>query len=198
MNFEKMLQQIVVYALILVFGCSVGFSQPPAPPENVSAFDTPNDAGASITITWDTSPDDGAGAEAVTGYHVLRKSGESEFEVITKSPLKAGETRYVDKSAKDGPTYTYSVQAITASESAVISIETAPVKAVGNWFHFGKKWIFLALICFRLLWSTLSIMHGAGKKYSSAASLGLRQWMRQSADRLRWDAQSCISWVWGA
>ena len=148
MNFEKMRQIIVVYALILVFGCSVGFAQPPGPPENVSAFDTPNDDGASITITWDKSPDDGAGSESVTGYHVLRKSGDSEFEVITKFPLKAGETRYVDKSAKGGPAYTYSVQAITASEAAVISIETAPVKAVGNWFHFGKKWIFLALILF--------------------------------------------------
>ncbi len=148
MNIEKMLQQIVVNALILVFGCSVGFSQQPAPPENVNAFDTPNDAGASITITWDKSPEDGTGAEAVTGYHVLRKSGDSEFEVITKSPLTAGETRYVDKGAKGGSAYTYSVQAITASESAVNSAETAPVKAVGNWFHFGKRWIFLALILF--------------------------------------------------
>ncbi|MDE0186339.1 MAG: fibronectin type III domain-containing protein [Candidatus Poribacteria bacterium] len=148
MIFEKMRQQIVVYALVLVFGCSVGFSQQPAPPENVNAFDTPNDAGASITITWDKSPEDGTGAEAVTGYHVLRKSGDSEFEVITKSPLTAGETRYVDKGAKGGPAYTYSVQAITASESTVNSAETAPVKAVGNWFHFGKRWIFLALILF--------------------------------------------------
>ena len=164
MNIEKMRQKIVVYALILVFGCSVGFSKQPAPPENVSAFDTPNDAGASITITWDKAPDDDTGAEAVTGYHVLRKSGDSEFEVITKSPLTAGETRYVDKGAKGGPAYTYSVQAITASESAVNSAETAPVKAVGSWYHTKKTTLLVAILFFSGVTLVFIQLSRGGKK----------------------------------
>ena len=148
MKIEKMLQWIVVFALMLSFGSSIGFSQQPAPPTNVNAFDTPNDNGASVTITWNKSADDGVGAKTVIGYNVLRQSPDGEFEVITESPLKAGATRYVDQGAKGGPACRYIVRAITASESTVDSMATAPVKAVGNWFHTGKKWIFLALILF--------------------------------------------------
>ena len=68
MKFEKMLQRIVVCALMLSFGSSIGFSQQPGPPSNVNAFDTPNDSGTSVTITWNKSADDGAGANSVIGY----------------------------------------------------------------------------------------------------------------------------------
>lgn len=148
MKIEKMLQRIVVYALMLSLGGSIGFSQQPAPPTNVNAFDTPNDNGASVTITWNKSADDGVGAKTVIGYNVLRKSPDAEFEVITESPLKAGATRYVDQGAKGGPAYTYIVRAITASGSTVDSVATAPVKAVGNWYHTKKTTLLVAILFF--------------------------------------------------
>ena len=148
MKIEKMLQRIVVYALMLSLGSSIGFSQQPAPPTNVNAFDTPNDNGASVTITWNKSADDGVGAKTVIGYNVLRKSPDAEFEVITESPLKAGATRYVDQGAKGGPAYTYIVRAITASGSTVDSVATAPVKAVGNWYHTKKTTLLVAILFF--------------------------------------------------
>ena len=45
---------------------------PPAPVTNLKAFDTDNDHGHSITLTWDLSPDDGAGLGTVIGYEVYR------------------------------------------------------------------------------------------------------------------------------
>ena len=163
MGFKTIFQWMVVLTLALGWGCSITLAQGPAPPTNVKAMDTPNDNGKSTTITWDKSPDDGAGAESVTGYNILRKSPDGEFEVITKSPLKAGTTSYVDKGAQGGPAYAYIVQAVTATEGIADSMATLPVKAVGNWFHTGKKWIFLSVILFSVA-VIYSIYHARGGK----------------------------------
>jgi len=149
MKFKRIVQGAVVLMLALVWGYSVTFAQGPAPPTNVKAMDTPNDAGTSITVTWDKSPDDGAGANNnVTGYKVLRKGTEGEFAVITQSPLKAGTTRYVDRSATGGPAYAYVVQAVTEAGGTANSRATVPVKAVGNWYHTKKTPLLVAILFF--------------------------------------------------
>ncbi|MEW5994698.1 MAG: cell division protein ZapB, partial [Candidatus Zixiibacteriota bacterium] len=45
---------------------------PPRPPSNLEAFDSPNDHGHSITLRWDLSADDGAGANNAALYEILR------------------------------------------------------------------------------------------------------------------------------
>jgi hypothetical protein len=56
---------------------------PPTPATNVIAKDIPNDKGGAITIGWETSADDGAGAGNVTGYEILRStSTDGEYEHI--------------------------------------------------------------------------------------------------------------------
>ena len=76
--------------LVFVLGCCLNaFAQGVMPPTNVEAIDTPNDDGKSITLSWEKSPDDGAGAESVTGYKVLRKPPEGEFEEV--APIPAGQ-----------------------------------------------------------------------------------------------------------
>lgn len=45
---------------------------PPAPVQNLRAFDTDDDHGHSITVVWGKSPDDGAGANSVMAYEVFR------------------------------------------------------------------------------------------------------------------------------
>ncbi len=45
---------------------------PPAPVTNVNAFDTDDDHGHAITLTWDLSADDGAGRRFVSGYRIMR------------------------------------------------------------------------------------------------------------------------------
>src|SRR4030067_1634959 len=72
----------------------------PAPPTEVRAFDTPNDNGHSITITWKLSADDGAGQNSVTMYEILRaESPEGGF--ISRGVVAAGVSTYDDKGDKD-------------------------------------------------------------------------------------------------
>ena len=146
MKFKTIVQWLGLLSFVLAFGYSIAFGQEPASPTNVMAFDTPNDSGASITITWDKSPDEGAAAASVTGYNVLRKAPGGEFEEITKLPAEA--TLYVDKSAKDGPAYAYIVQAVTEAMATANSEATATVKAVGNWYNTKKTTLLVAILFF--------------------------------------------------
>ena len=45
---------------------------PPAPISLLTAEDTDNDNGHSVTLTWELSPDDGQGAETVMSYEIFR------------------------------------------------------------------------------------------------------------------------------
>ena len=140
----------VVQGLVIslfVLGCCLNvFAQVVAPPQNVEAIDTPNDDGKSITVSWAKSLDDGAEAESVTGYKVLRKSPDGEFEEV--APIPVGTTRYVDEGTERGVAYSYIVQAITAGGLTADSEATLPVKATGEWFHSGKKWLLLAVLLY--------------------------------------------------
>ena len=139
-------QWLVILALAIGGTVSIAFAQTPAPPVNVKAIDTPNDDGKSITVSWDKSPDDGTGSESVTGYKVLRKSPDGEFEEV--APIPVGTNRYVDESTERGVAYSYIVQAITADGLLADSEVTLPVKATGEWFHSGKKWLLFAVLLY--------------------------------------------------
>ena len=133
-----------IAACLLIFSCSTyAFSQEPtiAPPTTVTAVDTPNDDGSSITVTWDAAPD-GSG---ITGYKILRSTDAGEFEEIGER-LKSTATRYKDSEIQKGKTHAYIVRAITDTEAVVDSQQTAPVIAKGQWFHTGKIQLFIAMI----------------------------------------------------
>ena len=146
MHLKTTFQWLAIFVLAIGGIFSITFAQAPAPPVNIKAIDTPNDDGKSITVSWDKSPDDGAGVESVTGYKVLRKSPDGEFEEV--APIPTGTTHYVDEGAERGVAYSYIVQAITAGGMIADSEATMPVKATGEWFHTGKIWIFLAVLLY--------------------------------------------------
>jgi hypothetical protein len=121
----------------------------PAPPSNVTAKDTPNDDGASITITWDAAPED----SEIVGYVILRSTDAGEFEELSKqSDIEkiedANILKYEDSSITKGETYAYIVRAITETEATVDSQQTAVVIATAQWFHLGKIPLFIAMILF--------------------------------------------------
>ncbi len=89
---------------------AVGVALPPRPPSNVQAYDTPHDNGGSITVSWDLSPDDGAGMESVVGYSILRREGASgSFTQVAQ--VDAGVDHYEDTDVVDGHEYYYKVGA---------------------------------------------------------------------------------------
>ena len=146
MQLKTTFQWLAILALAIGGTCSITFAQTPAPPMDVQATDTPNDDGKSITVSWEKSSDDGVGAESVTGYKVLRKSPDGEFEEV--APIPAGTTRYVDEGTERGVAYSYIGQAITGGGVTADSEATLPVKATGEWFHSGKTWLLLAVLLY--------------------------------------------------
>ncbi len=116
--------------------------QPPAPVPAVSAKDTPNDAGQSITVSWELSPDDTSGLENVTKYAVLRsQSADGPFD--TAGTTTAGSNQIMDAQVRDGVQYYYKVVAL-ASEltpagdelfAGSPSLASDAAISSGQWFH---------------------------------------------------------------
>ncbi len=109
---------------------ALGVALGPRPPTNLQAYDTPQDDGGSITVTWTLSADDGAGANSVTGYVVLRRQGQTgEFQQIAQ--VAAGTDHYEDTSVDNAVDYYYKVG---ATDGQVISYAgpVGPVQAQDN------------------------------------------------------------------
>ena len=144
--------------ICLVCGLSAGvaFAQGLAPPTNVTAKDTPNDDGKSITLTWDAPAED----SGITGYQILRGTtpetlaeiGALDFaDAEIGAPDSAEKPTYVDASVETGIDYVYVVRAVSkteATEETADSEITAPVQATGQWFHTGKIPLFCAMLIF--------------------------------------------------
>lgn len=142
--------QWTVVCLVLCLSVGTAFSQGFSPPANVTAVDTPNDDGSSITIKWDAALED----SGITGYQILRRIADSELEEIGEL-LPAGTTTYVDSSIEKGNAYAYIVRAVSETEATLDSEQTAPVKGTGEWFHTGKTALFLAMLAFSgaIIWN---------------------------------------------
>ena len=135
--------QWTVFCLVLCLSVGTAFSQGLSPPANVTAVDTPNDDGSSITIKWDTAPED----SGITGYQILRRIADGDLEEIGEL-LSAGTMTYVDSSIEKGNAYAYIVRAVSETEATVDSEQTAPVEGTGEWFHTGKTALFIAMLLF--------------------------------------------------
>jgi hypothetical protein len=107
-----------------------------APPAAAEVYDTPNDAGGSITIEWELSPDDTGPEGRVTGYEVLRsQSPDSGFESIMCMP--GGAQRCVDNTAAPRVDYYYHVRA-TAPDAPSLAVAAGPVRAHAQWFNTSR------------------------------------------------------------
>jgi outer membrane protein assembly factor BamB len=96
----------------------------PKLPQNLSAFDTPHDAGNSITLTWTKSGDDGAGNNSVTGYNIYKSSTNVSFSFLTE--VSSGTTVFVDTACPNYVNFYYRLTATDGlSESAPLSSASA-------------------------------------------------------------------------
>ena len=152
----KIIQCLIIY-LVLCMSISIAFSQGLSPPANVTAVDTPNDDGSSVTIKWDAAPED----SGISGYQILRRIAGGGLEEIG-GMLPAGATSYVDASIEKGNAYAYIVRAVSDTEATMDSGETAPVKGTGEWFHTGKIPLLVAMLLFSaaILWNIYDAKSG--------------------------------------
>ena len=151
---SKTIQCVVVCLVLCV---SLAFSQGLSPPSNVTAMDTPNDDGSSVTIKWDAAPED----SGISGYQILRRIAGGGLEEIGEL-LPAGATSYVDATIEKGNAYAYIVRAVSDTEATVDSNETVPAKGTGEWFHTGKVPLFIAMLLFSaaILWNIYDARSG--------------------------------------
>ena len=135
--------QCLIVCLVLCMSVGIARSQVLSPPSNVTAVDTPNDDGSSVTIQWDAAPED----SGISGYQILRRIAGGGLEEIGEM-LPAGTTSYVDATIEKGNAYAYIVRAVSETEATVDSEETAPAKGTGEWFHTGRIPLFIAMLLF--------------------------------------------------
>lgn len=119
-----------------------------APPSNIRAFDTPNDAGGSITVVWELSPDD----RLLSGYEIFRsQSPDTGFEYV--GYMGRGVSRYNDiRMVKSGITYYYKVRSRSPTfEYSLFSPISILAQASPQWFHKERVKILIGIIIFSFL-----------------------------------------------
>ncbi len=163
-----------VAAIILLSPCLLNtgiFAQLPSfliPPTEFKAFDTPNDAGETISLTWSISPSDAPDVFYVV-YIDKDKNGDFEKEAIriksnasyrTAAPeiyghkKSNGNYHYVQifpKKAFNGETIDkrrvyYFKLAMVAGNNKIVLDTIASARAHGNWLHLKKTNNFLIMM----------------------------------------------------
>jgi hypothetical protein len=166
--------KLVILSLLLLFCASVIYAQDeateteipivdssaiPASVTNLTAYDTKNDHGHSITLAWDMSSDDGDGLNNVLTYDVYRaESADGPYEMIKQ--VSAGTSLYEHTGSKDPtspdylPDYSdfyYQVHTVTVDGISSISEVVGPVQAYGQWINTDRIPVFVAVMVFGLL-----------------------------------------------
>ena len=105
---------------------------PPAAITALLAFDTPNDAGGTITVGWGLSPDDRILSSytwnwqtryirGVTAYNVYRKAADEEF--VKVGSIGHGVNTYRDRTAVNNTDYVYEVRVADLSNEVASGLE---------------------------------------------------------------------------
>ncbi|HID92840.1 MAG TPA: hypothetical protein EYP60_01975 [bacterium (Candidatus Stahlbacteria)] len=115
------------------------------PPSNVKAFDTPNDAGGSITITWELSPDD----SIISGYEIWRsESPDTGYAMIGYTGREIKEYRN-GKKVKNKVKYYYKVRArMKEFGYSPFALASSPATASYQWFDLSKTNVLVAVVVF--------------------------------------------------
>ncbi len=109
-------------------------------PPVVSAQDTPNDAGKSITVHWQLPDED------LPDVFLLERVEGDEPGIILGS-LPGGDRVFIDENVVDGREYKYRVAAVIGSDT-VWSEWSAPVKSAPQFFNWARLNILIAMVIF--------------------------------------------------
>jgi hypothetical protein len=146
-----------------------------APPQEVIAKDTPNDAGTSITVRWKRSQDDIDGNKRFMGYDILRGTSPDSLVKIAATS-GGGDTEgsvyktYLDNNSIDGTKYYYAIEAKMGGATAR-AVTSQPVSSSQQWFNFNLTNMFIAT----------AFLIGAILFYISSAKAGKKLYIRKIA-----------------
>ncbi|MFQ5905461.1 MAG: DUF6754 domain-containing protein [bacterium] len=116
-----------------------------SPPANLRAADTPNDAGGSITLNWDLSPDD----SQIDQYEILRcLTIDGEYSVV--GSVSRGTASFIDTGVSNDESYFYKVRALAGDRHAE-SVPSERMQPTPQWFNRNRLNMLVALIVFSVL-----------------------------------------------
>jgi hypothetical protein len=110
-----------------------------APPEDLTARDTPSDGGGSITLSWTQSPD-------AAGYRIERAAAEEEFIEVGRATER--ESSFEDGAVEDGRSYRYRVVALGVDGSEAATAPSALVVSRPQWFNGQLTGVAIAVVAF--------------------------------------------------
>jgi len=134
--------------MLLLETCVTYCDNPPAPPLNVSAFDTPNDDGSSIQLEWSLSADDGNGTNNIVSYTILRSSETGKMKVIKQ--VDAGSKKYTDTKLEKKPYY-YVIRVKNKAGNSTDSVIVGPVVPTAQWFNSKMTPTGVGIIAFSVI-----------------------------------------------
>ncbi|MBU1355954.1 MAG: fibronectin type III domain-containing protein [Candidatus Edwardsbacteria bacterium] len=152
--------RLKIYALLLAMAAALPcLAAPPgpeatmaavtvAPPSDIKAADTPNDAGNAITVTWQASPDEAQ--KLIEGYEVLR-SETPDGEFIKVGYVPYGFTSFDDQDVPaNSQDYFYQVKAV-GRESQALSLVSVSARSVEQWFNTMRINALISCILFTMI-----------------------------------------------
>lgn len=135
--------------LLLLGPPASGQSGPTSPtivaPTMVTAKDTPNDGGSSISVSWKASP-------STARFRIERAEGAGEFSELDVAVGSA--TSYKDENAENGKPYRYRIVAIDAAGAEVASEPSNPASSSAQWFntYYSGMAITIVLFVVTVIW----------------------------------------------
>ncbi len=113
--------------------------------QNVRVFDTPNDAGKSLTVTWTVT----GNTKDVTGVIIYRSTKkEGPFEKVKEIPGYT--SKFQDSGLKDHTPYYYKIALVTP-EGVIESGVVGPGIAKPQWFHKGRLNILIGVLLYAMI-----------------------------------------------
>lgn len=143
-------------------------AHPPPTVQNIKAFDTPNDAGGSITFTWKMPK----GIE-VKGLKVYRStSKKGPFTQIKY--LNGRVNRYQDSQVKNKTPYFYRIALLFPDGTESMSPIVGPIEAFPQWFNKNYWFLFIIVVTYTL--SVLGFVFSArgGRQFYLRPIAGLK------------------------
>ncbi len=130
-----------------------------APPLDVRAFDTPNDAGKSITVQWNLSPDN----SLFSGYEIYRSEAQDTGYQYVGYMGRGISTIRDNRGVKDNTPYYYKVRGRTSTyEYSEFSPPSSSTSSSPQWYHKGKTNVLigLPLFIFLIFWAVFQAKMG--------------------------------------
>jgi hypothetical protein len=131
-------------------------AEAPCPASDLRAYDTPNDAGSSISIRWKAED---------PGLALVQRSTSPDGPYETLGGLPASDAGFEDRTALDGSTYFYRLACPMEADTAY-TVAFGPVASKGNWLDRGRiNALVLTALMFILVISYIRVARGGKPLY---------------------------------